>query len=148
MGSLVFSLLVLSVIICIVYPVRSQCTTKHCIDEVTDMRTLATMLYQLQDKVERQEKQLEEILAKQRNAVDGDWSPWTAWSTCSVTCGGGQQQRTRRCDNPAPRNGGVDCRGKHAESQTCNSDICPGRPNRLLRNTMSERKFTNVRYIK
>ena len=50
--------------------------------------------------------------------VDGGWS---AWSGCSVTCGGGTQ--TRSCTNPAPANGGATCSG--SASQACNNQVCP-----------------------
>ena len=49
--------------------------------------------------------------------IDGDW---TAWSTCSATCGGGNQTRT--CTNPAPSNGGSVCSG--AAQQDCNTQSC------------------------
>jgi len=49
--------------------------------------------------------------------VNGGWS---AWSTCSVTCGGGTQTRT--CTNPVVANGGVNCTG--AVSQSCNTQAC------------------------
>lgn len=49
--------------------------------------------------------------------VDGGWS---AWSTCSLTCGGGTQSRT--CTNPAPANGGVNCVGP--TTGACNTQAC------------------------
>jgi hypothetical protein len=55
-------------------------------------------------------------------AIDGGWS---AWSTCSATCGGGTQTRT--CTNPAPSNGGATCSG--AASQACNTAACPAASN-------------------
>ncbi|XP_061197855.1 SCO-spondin-like isoform X2 [Saccostrea echinata] len=57
--------------------------------------------------------------------VDGQWGDWTAWRDCSVSCGSGYQQRIRNCTNPSPQNGGLQCRGTNAETQTCNSSPCP-----------------------
>lgn len=54
-------------------------------------------------------------------AVNGNWS---AWSTCSKTCGSGTQ--TRSCTNPARANGGADCFG--ATQQSCNTQSCPVTP--------------------
>ncbi|XP_014343324.1 isthmin-1 isoform X2 [Latimeria chalumnae] len=44
---------------------------------------------------------------------EGDWSPW---SICSVTCGSGNQKRTRTC--------GYACTA--TESRTCDMPHCPG----------------------
>uniref|UniRef100_A0A8C4X5W9 Sema domain-containing protein n=1 Tax=Erpetoichthys calabaricus TaxID=27687 RepID=A0A8C4X5W9_ERPCA len=57
--------------------------------------------------------------------VDGDWSCWSTWSKCSVTCGGGHYMRTRTCTNPAPAYGGDICLGLHTEEALCNTQPCP-----------------------
>ncbi|XP_062336365.1 SCO-spondin [Osmerus eperlanus] len=62
--------------------------------------------------------------------VDGDWTPWSVWSDCSVTCGRGSQVRTRACINPPPRNNGSTCSGPEREAQDCLAppcldDLCP-----------------------
>ncbi|XP_066284505.1 properdin-like isoform X1 [Branchiostoma lanceolatum] len=53
--------------------------------------------------------------------VNGQWSRWGKWGPCSTTCGRGIQQRTRRCDNPAPQNNGEKCAGAAAQPR-----VCPG----------------------
>ena len=60
------------------------------------------------------------------HTVNGNWGDWSAYGTCSATCGGGQQSRTRQCNNPAPAHGGDPCDGLDEESQNCNEDPCPG----------------------
>jgi hypothetical protein len=56
---------------------------------------------------------------------DGGWSPYSEWGTCSKTCGGGTQSRTRTCTNPTPANGGASCVGDAVDSQSCNTQPCP-----------------------
>lgn len=60
-----------------------------------------------------------------RIPVDGDWGLWTQWSSCSKTCGGGQQERTRACDFPRPAHGGHNCHGDVRGQRSCNSLHCP-----------------------
>ena len=50
-------------------------------------------------------------------------SDWSAWGTCSATCGGGTQTHTRTVRSPAS-NGGADC-PPLTETQTCNTQACP-----------------------
>ncbi|XP_062592704.1 uncharacterized protein LOC134254174 [Saccostrea cucullata] len=59
------------------------------------------------------------------DAVDGGYTEWTAWSTCTNSCGGGTQTRTRTCTNPEPSNGGADCEGESSQTQSCNDILCP-----------------------
>ena len=58
--------------------------------------------------------------------VDGGWTPWTSWGKCSTTCGPGTSYRTRTCSNPHPTRGGNYCAGSWVDSQTCNTQDCPG----------------------
>ncbi|KAL9959837.1 hypothetical protein ACROYT_G033195 [Oculina patagonica] len=57
--------------------------------------------------------------------VDGNWGSWTAWSSCSKTCGSGTKSRTRKCDNPAPSGGGANCVGNPSETINCFARHCP-----------------------
>lgn len=52
-------------------------------------------------------------------AQQGQWGSWSQWSSCSVTCGGGSQDRTRVCSIPN------NCSGTDTETQTCNPQACP-----------------------
>ena len=55
--------------------------------------------------------------------ADCIWGSWSDWSTCSQSCEGGIQLRTRRLVAPE-RNGG-ECNGESIEQQDCNTEICP-----------------------
>ncbi|XP_061186916.1 coadhesin-like [Saccostrea echinata] len=64
--------------------------------------------------------------------IDGGWSAYgdfSEWGTCTVSCGGGMQERsqTRTCTNPAPQYGGKTCEGEsiNTEEQECNTHHCP-----------------------
>ena len=56
--------------------------------------------------------------------INGGWSGWSGWSSCSVSCGGGTQSRTRTCNSPSPNNCGAACSGSTTESQSCNTQSC------------------------
>ena len=58
--------------------------------------------------------------------VDGDWDTWSQWGPCSVSCGPGQQTKSRTCTNPAPAHGGQACTGNSTDIQSCNDAVCPG----------------------
>ncbi|XP_078378395.1 SCO-spondin-like isoform X2 [Oculina patagonica] len=57
--------------------------------------------------------------------VDGGWSTWSSWNTCSKPCGTGKQERTRSCTKPSPSNGGRACAGASRQDQACNTHNCP-----------------------
>ena len=43
-------------------------------------------------------------------SVNCEWNEWTAWESCSVTCGNGTQKRTRT-PYIAAKYGGLECKG-------------------------------------
>ena len=58
--------------------------------------------------------------------IDGGYTPWSEWSSCSDTCGNGVQIRSRSCTAPPQRQGGKDCSrfGAFEEIKTCNVKSC------------------------
>ncbi|KAH0520309.1 SCO-spondin [Microtus ochrogaster] len=47
----------------------------------------------------------------------GMWSSWGPWEKCSVSCGGGEQLRSRHCAQPP-------CPGLARQSRTCHNQVC------------------------
>ncbi|XP_072572598.1 adhesion G protein-coupled receptor B1 isoform X2 [Paramormyrops kingsleyae] len=69
--------------------------------------------------------------------VDGKWQVWTAWGSCSKTCGGGSLRRQRACYGPFY--GGEPCPGDREELRECNEKRCP-EPHEIC----DEENFANV----
>ncbi|XP_060559955.1 coadhesin-like, partial [Ruditapes philippinarum] len=58
--------------------------------------------------------------------VDGNWTLWSTWSKCDVTCENGHQTRTRTCTHLAPKNGGLNCVGDGIMTKVCKKEQpCP-----------------------
>ncbi|XP_032802811.2 ADAMTS-like protein 5 [Petromyzon marinus] len=54
----------------------------------------------------------------------GEWGPWSAWSPCSLSCGGGVTLRSRRCASRFPDT--EPCQGDERQYQACNMVVeCP-----------------------
>ena len=60
--------------------------------------------------------------------VDGNYSEWSEYSSCSVTCGEGTRHRQRACNNPAPSSGGKSCfeggLGPDIQTVACSGPPC------------------------
>ena len=59
--------------------------------------------------------------------VNGNWSTWQDWNSCSVTCGSGSRSRYQECNNPEPAHGGSNCQGNVTEIESCSMKVCPGK---------------------
>uniref|UniRef100_A0A8D0TL61 SCO-spondin n=1 Tax=Sus scrofa TaxID=9823 RepID=A0A8D0TL61_PIG len=59
-------------------------------------------------------------------AGPGAWTPWSPWSGCPVSCGGGNQVRTRVCMALAAHQEGPRCLGPDTQTQRCGQQPCWG----------------------
>ena len=67
--------------------------------------------------------------------VDGAWTDWSSWSTCSPNC---TQYRRRSCSEPPPANGGEFCPGLDLVRGGCAGGMCrPGQPPHLSADSVS-----------
>ena len=55
--------------------------------------------------------------------MDCQWGQWTAWESCTKTCGGGTQTAKREVRKEA-KDGG-NCPGSSTRNQPCNTNGCP-----------------------
>jgi len=58
-----------------------------------------------------------------RNDVDGGWTSWGSWGSCSLSCQGGYTVKKRTCTNPKPRGDGKNCPGYNLVSDACNIGV-------------------------
>jgi hypothetical protein len=56
--------------------------------------------------------------------IDGAWTDWGTWSSCSKTCGAGEQTRSRTCTDPPPQHGGAECSGSEIAYRHCHDTPC------------------------
>lgn len=68
---------------------------------------------------------IEDVACSDNCSVNGQWSDWGAWSSCSQTCDSGVSIRTRLCNNPPKSPGGKDCEGSSSETKPCLDRYCP-----------------------
>ncbi|CAF0892529.1 unnamed protein product [Adineta steineri] len=71
-----------------------------------------------------------------RCIVDGGFSSWSDWSTCTKSCGNGESTRSRTCTQPSPSIlepelnsinsslNGMNCTGDYTQVKTCNKQKC------------------------
>lgn len=63
-------------------------------------------------------------MGERPEAIDGHWGPWSNWSECSRSCGGGVMVSERHCDHPRPAYGGRYCIGERKRYRMCNTQSC------------------------
>jgi hypothetical protein len=61
----------------------------------------------------------------QHLAIDGHWTSWTTWGSCSVRCGCGTKKRKSTCTNPAPSGYGRASIGNSEDKDICDMIGCP-----------------------
>uniref|UniRef100_T1IJ50 Hemicentin-1 n=1 Tax=Strigamia maritima TaxID=126957 RepID=T1IJ50_STRMM len=94
----------------------SKCS-KYCgIGEMIRTRVCNS---QIQAQCDGSAEQSRKCVLIENCPIDGDWGVWSAWTTCSKSCGKGKMFRTRECDNPAPADGGKECEGHKKYSLEC-----------------------------
>ena len=66
--------------------------------------------------------------------VHGNYSDWSEFRACSVSCGGGNATRYRTCTNPRPLFGGRNCSrfGANMETIPCNVLQCPSKSRDII----------------
>ncbi|CAG2227183.1 Delta and Notch-like epidermal growth factor-related receptor,Delta-like protein B,Fibropellin-1,Protocadherin Fat 1,Protein jagged-1b,Fibropellin-3,Coadhesin,Neurogenic locus protein delta,Protein crumbs homolog 1,Thrombospondin-2,Sushi, nidogen and EGF-like domain-containing protein 1,Protein jagged-1,Protein eyes shut,Delta-like protein 1,Protein jagged-1a,Delta-like protein 4,Neurogenic locus notch homolog protein 2,Protein crumbs,Neurogenic locus notch homolog protein 4,Sushi, von Willebrand factor ty len=57
--------------------------------------------------------------------INGGWSSYGSYGSCSKSCGTGYKYSYRYCNNPSPAHGGKSCSGSSITSSTCNTQACP-----------------------
>eukprot|EP00794_Sanderia_malayensis_P016656 gene16656-18346_t len=65
------------------------------------------------------------IQAKQPE-INRGWTSWSSWTSCSKSCGSGEQKKTRVCTSL--KDGVPQCPGANVQERVCNPHTCPDWP--------------------
>ena len=60
--------------------------------------------------------------------IIAEWTSWSPWSACTVSCGGGSTTRSRVCKRPdGSETSETDCvcNGESSQTKSCANDCCP-----------------------
>ncbi|XP_052234837.1 coadhesin-like isoform X3 [Dreissena polymorpha] len=58
------------------------------------------------------------------SVIDGGWSTWGSWQSCSVSCGVGRKLMSRTCTSPSPTLYGKACEGNSDAFDVCVNTPC------------------------
>jgi len=84
-------------------------------------------------------------------SINGGWTSYTAYTSCSVTCGGGTQSRRRYCRNPTPQDGGRSCIGAATQTRNCNTLSCFSKTfltNEIKKKLQAKKSMSNEDFAK
>ena len=65
---------------------------------------------------------------KSFSLLSAEWSSWSAWEPCTVTCGGGTETSSRKClheSEEAPTEECVPDAHVDVREQSCSTEDCP-----------------------
>jgi len=103
-------------------PATCPVTCGGCI-QVTSRSKIASPAYGGTDCDDPDMSSLHVDCNAQSCPIDCDFSAWTAWTSCSLSCGVGMQQRSRDKTH-STEHGGALCPGNAAETRQCNIHHC------------------------
>ncbi|KAK6636854.1 hypothetical protein RUM43_010518 [Polyplax serrata] len=92
--------------------------TRRCKVTMRELTSNANMDHKNSDNCE------EKICIEKECPVDGQWSNWSEWSSCTQSFGLRMRQRLRKCDSPPAQEGGKQCLGPEYEKQRCEEIKC------------------------
>jgi len=89
-------------------------------DQISDLKQTRSDLEGQIAERDNRISALKEYMSECEALVEGNWGDWSSWSSCSVSCGGGTQYRTRSCNSTSSSNNGTYCEGEPLQHQNCN----------------------------
>merc|ERR1712098_646936 len=101
--------------------VWQQCPRPATQDKLQDFeKRMLTVLTELEEKIENYCSYQTPTYDWETTIpmkINGNWGSWGSWSSCDSKTG--KKKRTRKCDSPAPLNGGKTCPGSDTEEVSC-----------------------------